>query len=204
VSTPGSGGEFAGVPLFPLNTVVFPGGPLPLRIFEPRYLAMVSRCLRTESEFGVVLILAGGESGQASTAAGGTFARIVDWYQGPDGILGVTARGTHRFRLDHVTRQADGLYLGDGVVLPDEPAVPLPAEFAPLAMLLASIMDELASLYGGIERRLDDATWVGHRLAEILPLPLAEKQACLEVEDPLERLRLLQPLLRPVGRGRPQ
>jgi Lon protease-like protein len=197
-------GVIAAVPLFPLNTVLFPGGPLPLRIFEPRYLAMVSRCLRDDGEFGVVLITGGGEVGEASTAGSGTLARIVDWYQGADGLLGVTARGTRRFRLDRVSRQADGLYLGDVTLLPDEPRVPLPAEFAPLATLLASIMDELGALYAGMERHPDDATWVGQRLAEILPLPPAEKLACLEAADPLERLRLLKPLLRPVRGARPQ
>jgi Lon protease-like protein len=204
VTTADDPGVLAGVPLFPLNTVLFPGGPLPLRIFEPRYLAMVSRCLRDDGEFGVVLITGGGEVGQATTASSGTLARIVDWYQGPDGLLGVTARGTRRFRLDRVGRQADGLYLGDVTLLPDEPPLPLPAEFAPLATLLDSIMDELATLYDGLERHPDDATWVGQRLAEILPLPPAEKQACLEAADPLERLRLLKPLLRPVRGVRPQ
>ena len=197
-------GARTGVPLFPLNTVLFPGGPLPLRIFEPRYLAMVSRCLRDDGEFGVVLITGGAEVGEASIASSGTLARIVDWYQGPDGLLGVTARGTRRFRLDRVGRQADGLYVGDITLLPDEPPVPLPAEFAPLAKLLGSIMDELATLYEGIDRHPDDATWVGQRLAEILPLPPAEKQACLEAADPLARLRLLKPLLRPVRSVRPQ
>lgn len=200
----GDAGARTGVPLFPLNTVLFPGGPLPLRIFEPRYLGMVSRCLREDGEFGVVLITGGGEAGAASIAGSGTLARIIDWYQGPDGLLGITARGTRRFRLDRVSRQADGLYVGDITPLADEPPVPLPAEFAPLVTLLDSIMDELASLYAGIERHPDDATWVGQRLVEILPLPPAEKQACLEAADPLERLRLLRPLLRPARGARPQ
>jgi Lon protease-like protein len=204
MTDPGDLGVLTGVPLFPLNTVLFPGGPLPLRIFEPRYLAMVSRCLRDDGEFGVVLITSGAEAGDASIATSGTLARIVDWYQGPDGLLGVTARGTRRFRLHRVGRQADGLYLGDVTLLADEPAVPLPAEFAPLARLLESIMDELTTLYAGIDRRLDDATWVGQRLAEILPLPPPEKQACLEAAHPLDRLRLLKPLLRSVRTVRPQ
>ena len=79
------------VPLFPLNTVLFPGGPLPLRIFEPRYLAMVSDCVSNDSPFGVLLIRKGGETGPASTHEVGTLARISDWYQGSDGLLGITA-----------------------------------------------------------------------------------------------------------------
>ena len=87
------------VPLFPLSTVLFPGGPLPLRIFEARYVDMISRCMKDDSPFGVVLIREGDEVGPAKTHDIGTLARIVDWYQGSDGLLGVTARGE---------------YLGDG------------------------------------------------------------------------------------------
>ena len=86
------------VPLFPLNTVLFPGGPLPLRIFETRYLDMVSRCMKDDLPFGVLLIREGAEVGPAATCDVGTLARIVDWYQGSDGLLGVTAIGTERFR----------------------------------------------------------------------------------------------------------
>lgn len=197
-------GRLNAVPLFPLRTVLFPGGPLPLRIFEPRYLAMVSRCLRDEAEFGVVLIVAGGEVGSATTTSVGTLARIVDWSQGEDGILGVTARGTRKFRLLRTSRQPDGLYIGDVEPLPPEPAVPLPGEFQLLAGLLESILGELGPLYEGLERQLGDAAWVGHRLAEILPLPPEAKQACLETDDPVERLRVIRPLLRPLRRDRPQ
>ena len=84
------------VPIFPLNTVLFPGGPLPLRIFEPRYIDMVSHCMKTESPFGVLLIREGSEAGQATTFDIGTLARITDLYQGSDGLLGVTAIGEQR------------------------------------------------------------------------------------------------------------
>ncbi|MDH5254622.1 MAG: LON peptidase substrate-binding domain-containing protein, partial [Gammaproteobacteria bacterium] len=131
------------IPLFPLGTVLFPDGPLPLRIFEPRYLDMISRCLRQDSEFGVVLIVNGQDTGQVETTDVGTLARVVDWYQGSDGILGITARGTRQFRLHGVTRQADGLYLGDVELLPEIPPRPLPEEFRPLATLLASVIDDL-------------------------------------------------------------
>ena len=109
------------IPLFPLSTVLFPDGPLPLRVFEPRYLDMVSRCLRKESEFGVVLIVGGKDTGEVETSTVGTLARIIDWYQGSDGILGITAQGTRQFRLHGVSRQADGLYLGEVELLPELP-----------------------------------------------------------------------------------
>ena len=192
------------VPLFPLNTVLFPDGPLPLRVFEPRYLDMVSRCLREDSDFGVVLIVSGQDTGQVETSSVGTLARIIDWYQGSDGILGITARGTRQFRLLGVSRQADGLYLGDVELLPELPRQALPEEFRPLATLLGSVIDDLGRLYDAIERRYDDAAWVGCRLAEILPMPPADKQRCLELSDPVELLKFLRPMLRPFRRDRPQ
>ena len=113
------------VPLFPLNTVLFPGGPLPLRIFEPRYLGLVSRCLKSDMPFGVLLIRDGGETGPATTHNIGTLARITDWYQGSDGLLGITAIGEQRFRLIASERQDDGLNIGDVETLENEPTTPL-------------------------------------------------------------------------------
>lgn len=188
------------VPLFPLATVLFPRGPLPLRVFEPRYLDMVSRCLREDGEFGVVHIVEGRDTGEVETATVGTLARITDWYQGSDGILGVTARGTRKFRLERRWRQADGLYVGEVEILPDEPSLPLPSEFKPMAALLESVIGDLGRLYESIEKHYDDCAWVGCRLAEILPMAPADKQHCLELTDPLIRLQVLRPMLRPFRR----
>lgn len=187
-------------PLFPLRTVLFPGGPLPLRVFEPRYLGMISRCLQGGGEFGVVLITDGNETGDVVTARLGTLARIVDWYQGSDGILGVTAIGTQRFSLSSMARQDDGLYVGETVMLQPEPSCALPGEYRPLAKLLETIIEDLGRLYELVEKHYDDATWVGCRLAEILPMPPADKQRCLELEDAIARLRFLRPMLRPFRR----
>ena len=192
------------VSLFPLSTVLFPRGPLPLRVFEPRYLDMVSRCLREDSEFGVVHIVDGPDTGEVETAAIGTLARIIDWYQGSDGILGITAQGTHKFRLKRMSRQADGLYVGDVEILADEPELELPAEFKPMAELLESVIDDLGRLYDSIDKHYQDSAWVGCRLAEILPMAPADKQHCLELTDPLERLQVLRPMLRPFRRERSQ
>ena len=183
------------VPLFPLNTVLFPGGPLPLRIFEPRYLDMISNCLKTEVPFGVLLIREGGEVGPATTHDIGTLARIVDWYQGSDGLLGITAIGTQRFRLLSTERQEDGLNVGNVELLPDVETMPLPAEFRALPNILASIIDELGRLYEDLDRRYDDAAWMAYRFAEILPVELAHKQACLESEDVLHCLRFVDEVL---------
>lgn len=188
------------VPLFPLSTVLFPDGPLPLRVFEPRYLDMVSRCLRHDEEFGVVLIVGGTDTAEVETSTVGTLARIIDWYQGSDGILGITAQGTRQFCLHAVSRQADGLYLGEAEPLPEMLSQPLPEEFRALSTLLASVIEDLGRLYDAVPKRYDDAAWVGCRLAEILPMPAADKQRCLEFVDPLERLQFLRPMVRPVRR----
>ena len=180
------------VPLFPLNTVLFPGGPLPLRIFEPRYLDMISACMKEDSTFGVVLIRDGAETGPATTWDTGTLARVTDWYQGSDGILGVTATGTERFRLLSVERQSDGLNVGEVEVLPPPPAVTVPAEFASLPPILETVLDDLGRLYADLEHRPDDARWVVWRFAEILPISLDAKQAILESNDVLACLQTIE------------
>ena len=183
------------VPLFPLNTVLFPGGPLPLRIFEARYVDMVSNCLKNDAPFGVLLIRDGGETGPATTHEIGTLARIVDWYQGSDGLLGVTAVGEQRFRLLGSHRQDDGLNLGDIELLDQEPATQLPDEYREMATILAGVLDDLGRLYESLDRRMDDAGWVTSRFVEILPIDLEQKQRCLESSDPVERLRIVKDLL---------
>ena len=186
------------VPLFPLNTVLFPGGPLPLRIFEARYVDMIGKCIKNDALFGVLLIREGGEAGRATTHSIGTLARIVDWYQGSDGLLGVTARGEQRFRLVSSHREIDGLNVGEIEVLPGEMEIPLPEKYRPMATILAGVLDDLGRLYEDLERRLDDAGWVTNRFVEILPIELEEKQQYLEQSNPAERLRLVHDALRKV------
>ena len=184
-------------PLFPLNTVLFPGGPLPLRIFETRYVDMVRRCMREGDPFGVVLIRTGGEVGAvAATAQIGTTARIVDFHSMPDGLLGITCVGERRFRILKRWQQDDGLNLADLEPLAHEAQRELPEEYRHLGLLLRKVLPELGALYAALPTHFDDAAWVGHRLAEILPISLAEKQQCLELGDPLARLAQLNPLIR--------
>lgn len=186
------------VPLFPLSTVLFPGGPLPLRIFETRYVDMIGTCIKKDAPFGVLLIREGGEAGRATTYDIGTLARIVDWYQGSDGLLGVTARGEQRFRLVSSHCELDGLVVGEIEVLPGEAQIPLPEKYIPMAKILSGVLDDLGRLYEDLERHLDDAGWVTNRFVEILPIDLEEKQQCLEQSDPAERLRLVHEALRKV------
>jgi uncharacterized protein len=173
--------------LFPLKTVLFPGGLLPLRIFEARYLDMVGRCLKSEQKFGVLMIVEGSEVGRAQTASIGTLAEIIDWHQEADGLLGIVAAGRERFRLLETSLLDDGLYVGRIEVLAEPPRCALPQRHAHLAKLLKQVFARL-----GVQRRVDedyeDAAWVGYRLAEILPLSAEDKQASLEMEDPIARL----------------
>jgi Lon protease-like protein len=190
--------ERAHLPLFPLNTVLFPGGPLPLRIFEPRYVDMIGRCMRERLPFGVVLIVAGAEVGELHEVASvGTTASIVDFETMPDGLLGITCRGDRRFRLLSRSRRSDGLNVGEVEYFPDsatEPVV-IPERHRALAELLREVFPELGEAYAAIPRHFEDAAWVGYRLAELLPLSGAERIALLELQDPIERLARLAPLI---------
>jgi hypothetical protein len=190
-------GARAELPLFPLNTVLFPGGPLPLRIFETRYTDMVRKCLRERSSFGVVLIQAGGEVGDAArTAEIGTSARIVDFYQLPDGLLGISCLGEQRFRVCERRRAKDGLNVAEVEWLGAEPVVEVPEQFRHLSDLLRTVLPQLGDVYESVPMHFNDASWVGSRIAEILPISLSDKQACLELDDGLLRLERVAPLIR--------
>jgi hypothetical protein len=188
------------IPLFPLGTVLFPGGPLPLRIFETRYIDLVRRCLREDSGFGVVLIREGVEAGgPAQTYDVGTYARIVDFSQQPDGLLGIRATGERRFRISERRRARGGLNVADVTWLPEERSEPLPEEYAELGPMLEAILAQAGEPYASLEQHPGDAGWVSARLAEILPVPAVHKQHCLELDDPVERLRYLRPMFE-IGR----
>lgn len=184
------------IALFPLKTVLCPAGRLPLRIFEPRYLDMVARCLKQAASFGVVAIRSGSEVGQADTYDVGTAAQIEAFSQRADGLLGLIVRGGERFRLISVRLGDDGLYSANVEWLAGEAACPLPDAHRPLADFLRAV---LSRLDGGaaepVETAFDDAAWVGFRLTELLPLELAARQSLLEMQDPLARLDALAPVV---------
>ncbi len=189
------------LPLFPLNTVLFPGGALPLRIFETRYLDMVSACLRTDRGFGVIAIHQGQEAGNppASIHPIGTLARIVDFDQLDDGLLGITCLGIQRLQvLDH-RLQPDQLLLGQVRLLPDDPSLSPRRDHQPLARVLQDLLEreELRPYSRFLTPNWDDAAWIGNRLAELLPLPLAVRQRLLETTEPLQRLDALLAILHP-------
>lgn len=178
------------IPLFPLNAVLFPGGPLSLRIFERRYLDMVRDCARNGSGFGVCLILHGYEAGEAAApAAVGTLARIVDFCTLPDGLLGISAEGGERFHVDSSRVRDNGLAHGVVRFWPDEPEVALPTEFSLLATILERLLEKAGGPFAKAEKTsFENSSWVGFRLAEALPLENRERQNLLQMTDPLDRL----------------
>ncbi len=181
------------LPLFPLGSVVFPGGPLALRIFEPRYVDLVKRCLQNGTGFGVVMLLSGSEAGNApaTTAGIGTEVSIVDFDRLSDGLLGITCRGQGRFRLLRAWRADSGLNLGEVEDLPPAGPIPVPGELRWLAQLVEALMPRLGDHYAALPKDYGDAEWVSGRLAEILTMETLERQALLEMDDPVARLRHL-------------
>jgi Lon protease-like protein len=195
--------EAAALPLFPLKTVLFPGGVLPLKVFEQRYVTMTKACLKDERAFGVCLLTQGEEvAGAAQPGAAiafapiGTRARITAWDMPQLGILHLRAEGLTRFQVNSHTTAEDGLVVGKVTDLAPEPEVALPAAFKPLSSLLELLIDRVGKENFPAELALTDSSWVGYRLAEILPLPLAIKQSMLEINDAEVRLAVLAKFLK--------
>ncbi len=192
------------LPLFPLKTVLFPGGILPLRVFEQRYIAMTKTCVANGVPFGVVLVTEGEEVAHAGAAPArfaeiGTMATIASWDMPEQGILHVGVTGGQRFRVVSHEARADGLVQASVSPLAAEPAVALPEACAPLARLLEALAERAGPQHFPAARAFDDASWVSYRLAELLPLPLHIKQTMLEVNDSAIRLSVLQKFLRQQG-----
>jgi len=184
------------IPLFPLHTVLFPGGTLPLRIFEPRYMDMISRCMKTSSGFGVCLIREGSEVGRAAeTYDIGTLSDIAYFDRQADGLLGITALGRQRFQVVGREVRQDQLILAEVELLENEPATPLPREFGAARDTLRSLLDQLGHPFITMDKRYEEASWVGSRLAELLPIRLEQKQYFLQLDDPVQRLERISALL---------
>lgn len=190
------------LPIFPLHAVLFPGGPLTLRIFEPRYLDMVGRVSAGDGRFGVCLIREGQETGAVATPYSvGTRVRIVDSHRRLDGLLGLTVLGEQRFTIIDTTTGADGLLKAEVELRANEPPCPLPKDAADLVAVLRRVLDSAGPLYQAFPTAFDDAVWVSGRLVELLPLPLTDKQALLEMDGAAARLERIQELLERQERG---
>ena len=181
------------IPLFPLGTILFPGGLLPLKLFEQRYLSMGKNCLRDDTPFGVCGIKEGVEVGAPALPYSiGCIAKIVHWDMPHLGILHIVAQGQQRFRVLSHQLQSDGLNVAEIEVIPNDAPVTLADEFAPCARILKALIEGLGEQHFQPPFEFDDATWVGNRLTETLPLPVSVKQQLLEMGDPRARLAQLQ------------
>lgn len=195
-------GEQMEIPLFPLHTVLFPGGALPLRIFEPRYLDMIGNCLKSESSFGICLISEGKETGKAAESFEyGTLAMISYWQQLPDGLLGVTVRGQQRFHILECQVGKNQLTTARVELIENEPVVKLPSRFDDLSAMVKDMLQELGHPYTTLPKYYDQASWVGYRLAELLPISLVQKQYFLQLDDPIERLERLSAILAEIDKA---
>ncbi len=182
------------LPLFPLNTVLFPGGLLPLKVFEQRYIEMT---------IGVCMLKDGQEVNRPGAVAGGvdfagigTLARITDCDVPQLGILHLKTEGGTRFKVQSHALTDLGLVVGQVTPLAPEPALPLPEAFQPLAALVELLMERVGRENFAAMPATADASWVGYRLAEMLPLPLPIKQSMLEINDCEVRLKVIAQFLK--------
>ncbi|HWI81361.1 LON peptidase substrate-binding domain-containing protein [Ramlibacter sp.] len=197
------------LPLFPLGAVLFPGGLLPLRIFEVRYLDMIGRCRRAGAPFGVVCLTQGSEVRQPGRSEAfcqvGTLATITHLETPQPGLMMVRASGTQRFRITRRDQLRHGLWVGDVERLPDDRAVPIPTDLQPTADALRKLIESLQQKTVGSELplqppwRLDECGWVANRWCELLPLPNTVKQRLMELDNPLVRLELVSDVLARTG-----
>ena len=195
----------AELPLFPLQAVLFPGGLLGLKIFEARYLDLITECLREQRPFGVVALRSGREAGAGARVAfedAGTLAELLNVDSDQPGILQATCRGTQRFQVLTSHQRADGLWLAQTEALDDDEVV---APIAAQAATVRGLAEAIATLKAQdtvpfLEpHRFDDAGWVANRWCEILPISHAAKQKLMTLPDPLARLQLVDDYLRSKG-----
>ena len=181
------------IPLFPLHTVLYPDGRMPLRIFEPRYVDMVSECMKTSRGFGVCLIKQGSETGPAATCFDiGTYAEIIDFSRQPDGLLTITIEGKRRFRVLQTALRRNNLLTGEIAWVSAEQAGETSEEYASLRELYLHIVDNFETLYAHENHASVSPALLSYRLAEFLPLANGAKQEVLETNDTGERLALIK------------
>jgi Lon protease-like protein len=199
------------LPLFPLGTVLFPGGVLPLRIFEVRYLDMIGKCHKAGAPFGVVSLTQGSEvrqpgAGKEAFATVGTIATIIELEAPQPGLMMIRAQGEQRFRITSSDQLRHGLWVADVQRVDADLAVPVPGDLQGTADALERLIQSLQQKSSGPEQmplnrpfRLDDCGWVANRWCELLPLPVQLKQRLMELENPLVRLELVSDVLARTG-----
>jgi Lon protease-like protein len=202
------------LPLFPLGTVLFPGGLLPLRIFEVRYLDMIGKCRKADAPFGVVTLTSGAEVRKAGAeaerfAAVGTLAQIREFESPQSGLLQIECVGTQRFRVRTTELQNHGLWVAEVEAVPDDIALEIPDDLKHTATALRRLIDTLEerrhaqgeSVRLPIEApyRLDDCGWVANRWCELVPMQAELRQRMMALDSPLMRLELVSDLLARTG-----
>ncbi|MDH5425971.1 MAG: LON peptidase substrate-binding domain-containing protein [Gammaproteobacteria bacterium] len=187
-------------PIFPLNMTLFPGGRLPLQIFETRYIDMLKDCFRNNTGFVIVSIKDGHEVGlRPETYTIGTYAEIIDWSTLPSGLLGITVEGRERVKLTEITEAEDKLLTAQTEFIDAEVAVPVPAAYLHLVKILKSIKDNPVIQNLNLNIDYQNASELSCRLSELLPFDIEDKQALLELQDPIERLARVQAILDVMG-----
>lgn len=207
------------LPLFPLGTVLYPGGRLPLQIFEVRYLDMIGKCHATGAPFGVVLLTEGSEVRQRAntTAVGdgfapeafntvGTLARLSDFSAPQPGLMLIQCMGVQRFAIDRREKLKHGLWIADVTLLAVDQTVPIPPDLQGTAEALRKLITSLQVRGVPAEKmplqppyQFDDCTWVSNRWCELLPIPPDLKQRLLVLNNPLLRLELVSDILERTG-----
>ncbi len=212
------------LPLFPLGTVLYPGGMLPLQIFEVRYLDMIGKCHKTGAPFGVVSLTEGSEIRKAADAtsknalpsgdgfaheafnAVGTLATISEFSVPQPGLMVIQCHGVHRFKINRQEKLKHGLWIADVSRQEDDLPVKIPADLQKTSDALGKLIKRLRQGDTPPEKmpvrppyRLDDCGWVANRWCELLPMPLALKQRLMELDNPLLRLELVCDILESTG-----
>jgi len=192
------------IPLFPLNSIILPGGRIPMQLFEPRYLDMLTRCLKEARGFVVMLLRSGGESSYKTNFHDiGTYVHIIDFQQLDNGLLGITVEGDRKVRVLRNWQQQDGLNLGDIEWLAPEAEAEVPEHLRELPSVLRALSRHPVIKDLGMQVDYQDARDVGWRLTELLPLEPHQKQHLVELQNPVERLEHLQALLETLDGSQP-
>lgn len=197
------------IPLFPLSTVLFPDGLLPLQIFEVRYLDMIQKCIADGAQFGVVSLTQGSEVRKPgvteSFASVGTMAKIAAWHAPMPALLQIACIGTTRFRISFSEQLRNGLWVAETEPIENDQVVAIPVELQDTAQALGRLIASLQGENAHNEMpvlapyRLDECGWVANRWCELLSISSAQKQRLLELDNPLLRLELIQDVLSEQG-----
>jgi uncharacterized protein len=197
---PGGAPDITNLPIFPLGTVLFPGGVLPLRVFEARYVDMTRECMKAGTPFGVCLIKSGAEVGvPAVPHETGCLATITDWDMTEPGILQIRTQGMQRFQLAQTRTEKNGLIRAQVTLLPPDEAVPVRAAFSSCALLLSALMPKLPAGAIAEPHRFEESGWLANRIAELLPIQPLAKQKLMELQDPDARLEIIHKFLEQQG-----